>query len=278
MEIKQLLQNNNFNFKKQFGQNFITDTNLLKAIVKDAEISKEDTVAEVGLGAGTLTKELAAAAKNVVGFEIDKTLEPILAENLSGADNVKIQFCDALKLTPEELAELLGNDFKVVANLPYYITTPLVFMFLELPSPPKSMSVMVQKEVALRFAAKENTADYGAPTVIIQSMCDVSITRMVNRNLFYPVPNVDSAIVKLDLNLDKFEITDRATFSRLAHCAFAMRRKTLVNNMMSEFKFSREKCESLLTDCKIDTKARGETLSVSKFVELSNKMGEPPRA
>ncbi len=258
-----------FLFSKRFGQNFITDSNLLDAIVRDAQVTKEDTVLEIGAGAGALTRALAAQAGRVVSFEIDRRLEEILGDALKDYSNIELHFCDAMKVDDRELFGLVGQKYKVVANLPYYITTPLIFKFLESPAPPESMTVMVQKEVAERLAAKEGTPDYGVLTVMAGSMCEIELTRKVNRRMFVPVPNVDSAIVRLTLKGGQIS-ADRRIFSRLVKSAFHMRRKTLVNNIMGDFLLSREQAEQMLKAAGIDINARGETLSIERFNSLAN--------
>lgn len=270
-EVIQLLKQNNFAMKKKFGQNFITDTNLLAAIADDARITNSDVVVEIGAGAGTLTAELCRKAKKVVAFEIDESLGCILQSTLCGFNNVSVIFKDVMRTSREEIIELTDGRFKVVANLPYYITSPVLFYFLENDFPLDSLTVMVQKEVALRMVAKCNTPDYGALSLAVQSRATAVITRSVSRTLFYPSPNVDSAVVRLDMGE---EIPHRAAFDRLVKCAFACRRKTLVNNLMLSLGFSRDRAEQLLCSCGLDTKVRGEALSKEQFLSLAAAFGE----
>lgn len=266
-----ILKQKNFVTKKKFGQNFITDTNLLNAIVADADISENDTVVEIGPGAGTLTRAIAAKAKRVVAFEIDESLSPVLKETLTGLDNVQVVFRDILKVKPCEIKEIVGESFKVVANLPYYITSPVLFYFLENDFPLVSLSVMVQKEVALRMIADSDTPDYGVLSLAVQSRADAVITRHVSRKMFYPEPNVDSAVVKLTLNEG---IPYRKTFDKLVKAAFACRRKTLVNNLMQSMGLSRADSETLLTQAGLDIRIRGEALSKEHFLILSKILEE----
>ena len=259
-----------FNFKKKFGQNFISDTNLLKAIVRDAGVESQDEVLEIGPGAGTLTKELCEKAKKVVSFEIDTELRPILEEKLSGYSNSIIVFKDFMKSTEEEISSYFDSKISVVANIPYYITTPIIFKLLESSLNLKNITIMIQKEVANRLVAKEGTSDYGAITAIINTLCDVKLTRIVNRNMFTPSPNVDSAIVRMDINKNKYQIDNMEVFRKTVTSAFKMRRKTLFNNLKSDFNFSSEQIIDLLTSCGLDVKIRGEKLSCQDFVNLSN--------
>ena len=274
--IKSVLIRHGFSFKKQFGQNFITDTNLLKSIVIGAEITKNDIVLEIGCGAGTLTKELSLQAKKVIGYEIDYNLKPVLEETLYGLKNVEIVFQDVMKTSMFDLEKKIGGDYVVVANLPYYITTPIIMRFIEQAKRVKSLVIMVQEEVALRLCAKENTADYGSITASIGAKANSKIIKKVPKTMFMPVPKVDSAVVKIDLIRDKFFIKDEKIYKDVLHSAFNNRRKMLANNLMQIFKFTRAKAEEILTFCDIPLTARGETLSVEKFVELSNHIAGLP--
>ncbi|MCH5164243.1 MAG: 16S rRNA (adenine(1518)-N(6)/adenine(1519)-N(6))-dimethyltransferase RsmA [Clostridiales bacterium] len=264
--ILNILRQKNFVTKKKFGQNFITDANLLSAIADDSGITKGDVVVEIGPGAGTLTRALAQKADFVYAFEIDETLEPVLGETVGDLDNVKVIFKDILKVKPDELMGVVSKPFKVVANLPYYITSPVLFYFLENEFPLLSLTVMVQREVALRMIAEHNTPDYGVLSLAVQSRANAEITRYVSRKLFHPEPNVDSAVVKLTLNDG---IPNRAVFDKLVRCAFACRRKTLVNNLMQSMGISREAAEELLSKAGLDVKIRGEALSKEQFLTLS---------
>jgi 16S rRNA (adenine1518-N6/adenine1519-N6)-dimethyltransferase len=265
---------NNFVFKKKFGQNFLTDTNLLKAIVADAGITKDDEVLEIGPGAGALTYELARASKKVVCYEIDKDLQPILQKKLSMFDNVEVIFKDILKVDPDEIKRHFTKPFKVVANLPYYITTPIIFYFLEQEFNINSLTVMVQKEVAERLVATKSTKNYGTITVSANIKSDVSITRVVSRKLFYPVPNVDSAILHFKINQNKFEVVNWEVLKKVVKASFAMRRKTLYNNLKQAFSLSQETLKQALNSCNILETARGESLSLEEFVNLANTLNK----
>jgi len=226
-------------YKKSLGQNFIYDTNLLKSIASDALICREDVVVEIGAGAGTLTKVLSDIAKKVISFEIDKDLkDTLLSLNLENAEFV---FEDALKYPLDKLHERImhsASKYKLVANLPYYITTPLLFKFLE-DEKCTSLTIMIQKEVAMRIVAKENTADYGILSVLCQALSDITYNRTVSKKVFTPMPKVDSAVITLKKNL-RSNLRKIEHFKRIVKASFAMRRKTLSNNLMKEFFLSRE--------------------------------------
>lgn len=270
--MKTILKGNDFQFKKQFGQNFISDTNLLRSIVADAGIDETSTVVEVGPGAGTLTRAIAERAKKVYAFEIDRTLEPVLAESLAGLNNVEVIFRDFMKVDLAEFERELP-PYTVVANIPYYITTPLVMRFIEESRKVKSVVVMVQEEVARRFCAEAGTADYGAVTAGIALKGKAKITRKVPRTVFYPVPNVDSAVVKIEIG-DGIPVKDEKLYRDTVRCAFLNRRKTLENNLVNSFRLSREDAKGLVSALGIDEKARGETLTPVQLAKLSDLLFE----
>lgn len=269
-DVKTVLREAGFGFKKKFGQNFITDKNLLASIVLLAGVTATDTVVEIGCGAGTLTRALAEKAKRVVAFEVDKTLEPVLAQTLAGFENTEVVFKDFLKVDLAAFEDEYG-EYSVVANLPYYITTPLITKLLDGGKKCKSLAVMVQEEVAERLCAKENTPEYGAITAVVAYRARAEIIKRVPRTMFTPRPNVDSAVVKLTVE-DGRIAADETAFKKTVHAAFLSRRKTLVNNLMSVFKTTREQSEAALLKCGIDLKARGETLSPQKFADLSKEI------
>lgn len=269
-----ILKDNNFKFNKKFGQNFIFDTNLLSAIVSDAGVDKSTIVLEIGPGAGTLTKRLCEKAEKVVSYEIDTNLKPILEENLKDCPNSEIVFGDIMKQKTMDIEEKLGGEYVMVANLPYYITTPIIFKFLEESTKLKSITIMVQKEVAERICAKHNTENYGAITVQIGAIANARITRIVKRNMFKPAPNVDSAVVRIDFDMNKYKIDNLGLFKKVVTSAFAMRRKTLSNNIKSTFSLSVDKVSKVLEDCGFRADIRGEALSVEEFVTLSNELNK----
>ena len=272
MKMKDLLQATSFRFNKALGQNFISDTNLLKGIVSDSGVTENDVVVEIGTGAGTLTRQIASVAKKVYSFEVDKNLEPVHQLSLQGVDNVEVIFRDVLKIKDNELQEIIGTgEFKVVANLPYYITTPLIMRFLESELPVASLTIMVQEEVGLRLVAKPNTADYSAITLAVLLRGSATITRKVNRNMFYPAPNVDSAVVRIDIDRNKLLGENKPLIHKLVRSAFAMRRKTLVNNLNASFGISKQEATERLNRAGLDEKVRGEALSLDDYVRLSKE-------
>lgn len=272
-DIKSILRKNDFAFKKQFGQNFITDRELLSGIVAGADIDKNSTVVEIGCGAGTLTREISAAAKKVYSFEIDKNLQPVLAETLSGCENVEVIFRDFLKINLSEFERDIPR-YTVIANLPYYITTPLVMRFVEESEKADGLVIMVQEEVARRFCAKEGTPDYGAVTAGIALRGEAKIIKNVPRTMFYPVPNVDSAVVKIDFIENRISVKDKKMYRETVKCAFLNRRKTLENNLVNSFKLPRERAKELISAVGADEKARGETLSPTQLARLSDMLTE----
>lgn len=268
-ELKTVLERHGFRFKKQFGQNFLSDNNLLDSIVSLAGVDESATVVEIGCGAGTLTRAIAKKAKKVYAFDIDRDLQPVLAETLAGCENVEVIFRDFNKINLQEFEEEIG-EYVVVANLPYYITTPLVVKFLEESKKVKSLSIMVQEEVAERFCAKEDTPEYGSITASIALKGEAKIVKRVSRNLFMPRPNVDSAVVRIDFDRGRIAVKDEKTYRQTVKCAFLNRRKTLENNLVNFFKVSRETAKKILAEAGVDEKARGETLSPQRLAILSD--------
>ena len=269
MELKQVIQKNNFRFNKRFGQNFIEDEGLLNKIVDVAGVTAEDTVLEIGVGAGTLTRALCARAKKVVGYEIDKNLAPVLSQTLSGIDNCEVVFRDFMRESVEGLKEFIDGDFIVVANLPYYITSPITMRLLEEFPLCKRLVIMVQNEVALRFTAKEDTADYGSITAAIDYYSDPYYEFFVPREKFFPVPNVDSAVVRLERNL-KYTVKSHYAFKEVLRISFLSRRKTLANNLINVFKIPRPQAEEVLQKVSLPVGIRGEVLSTAQFAHLSD--------
>lgn len=269
MDLRSILQKHGFQFKKQFGQNFISDKNLLESIVTASGIDGETTVVEIGCGAGTLTRALAERAKKVYAFDVDTALQPVLAETLAGLENVEVIFRDFTKVNLKELEEEIG-DYTVVANLPYYVTTPLVTKLLEESDRVQGISVMVQEEVAERFAAKEKTPEYGAITAAIALKGEAKIVKRVSRNLFYPRPNVDSAVVKITFERGRLSVKSEKAYRQTVKCAFLNRRKTLENNLVNYFSLSREQAKDVLARAGVEEKARGETLSPQRLAILAD--------
>lgn len=272
-KIKDILIDNGFRFNHNLGQNFITDKNLLDKIVELSGVDENDVVVEIGTGAGTLTRAIAEKAKKVYSFEVDRALKPVLDETLSGLDNVEVIFKDVLKMKDKELIEIVGEKFKVVANIPYYITTALVMRFLEEDVHPSAITVMVQKEVADRFVAKPATEDYGAITMAISLYGDANIVGQVDKSMFYPVPKVDSSIVRIDV-YDKYAGVNKKNVNKTIKCAFMMRRKTLLNNLTAVYPVQKDEAAKILESLNIDLKARGETLTLDQIIEISDLLSK----
>lgn len=270
--IKDIIRGVDFRFNKALGQNFITDANLLDAIVADSGITPSDVVVEIGTGAGTLTRAIAKVAKKVYSFEVDRNLEAVLALSLQGVENAEVVFRDVLKMSDEQLEAIVGKKFKVVANLPYYITTPLAMRFIESTLEVESITIMVQKEVALRFVAKPNTPDYSAITLAIEMAGEAQITRNVSRTMFYPSPNVDSAVVRIDVDRNKLDGENVALLHKLVRSSFAMRRKTLANNLSVAFKIDKQTAAQIIGDAGFSPMVRGEALALDDYKKLSKSL------
>lgn len=273
MDISAILRKHGFSFSKRYGQNFITDEALLDDIAADADACADDTVLEIGAGAGTLTRSLCKRAGRVIAFEIDRTLEPVLNETLADFDNVELVMEDVTKCPEERLDALVGKRYKVVANLPYYITTPLLFMLLERKNPPVSITVMVQKEVAERICATEKKGDYGALSVSVAARADAVITRIVGRERFLPPPNVDSAIVRIELS-GAPPVKNAEALYELIKKAFAMKRKTLANNLSAGYGMQKSEACALLSEAGFSASVRAEELSRDDFFRLSDMLEE----
>jgi len=275
-----VLQKYGFNFQKKFGQNFLIDTHVLEKIVRAAEITKDDLVLEIGPGIGTLTQYLCEAAGKVIAVEIDRNLIPILTEDtLSAYDNVTVINEDVLKLDLKEIAEREngGRPIKVVANLPYYITTPIIMGLFESHVPLESVTVMVQKEVAERMQAAPGGKDYGALSLAVQFYAEPYIAANVPPNCFMPRPNVGSAVIRLKLHEQApIEVRDEKLLFQLIRASFAQRRKTLVNGLTNsqELSFSKEEVISVLEKCGFAPTVRGETLTLAEFATLANAFSE----
>lgn len=276
---KEILKEHGFQFKKSLGQNFLTEPNILRKIVETAEINHETNVIEVGPGIGALTEQLAMNGNQVVAFEIDDRLIPVLADTLHRYQNVKVVHQDILKTDlATAVKEYFTEDLplKVVANLPYYITTPIMMHFLESDVRVDEMVVMMQKEVADRISAKPGTKAYGSLSIAVQYHMDASLAFIVPKTVFVPQPNVDSAILKLTRREEPaVEVTDEKEFFRLTKASFQLRRKTLWNNLQHAYgkdEATKAWLTQSLADAEIDPKRRGETLSLEEFAALSNAM------
>ncbi len=272
-----MIENNtpkDFKFKKKFGQNFLKDTNLLKAIVADAKVQQDDCVLEIGAGAGALTEQICVACPKgkVVSVEIDNTLKDFLQEKFKNQDNLQFVFGDILKIPTNEIEKLFnGKPFRVVANLPYYISSPIIFYLIESGLNIKSITVMLQKELVDRITAKPNNKDYGAISVILGLYGKVKKTRDVPRQLFTPMPNVDSGILSIEIEPTQLPISK---ISKVVKGCFAMRRKTLANNLIHSFNISTERAESVLEELNLDKNIRAENLNQEQYILLTKKLGE----
>ena len=275
----EVLQKYNFTFQKKFGQNFLIDPHVLDKIIATAEITKDDFVLEIGPGIGTLTQYLAEAAREVVAVEIDSSLIPILEDTLSSYDNVSVINEDVLKVDLKKLAEERngGKPIKVVANLPYYITTPIIMGLFESHVPLKSLTVMVQKEVALRMQAGPGTKDYGALSLAVQYYADPYLAANVPPNCFMPRPNVGSAVIRLTrFEETPVKVTDEALLFRLIRASFNQRRKTLQNGLVNspELHFSKEQVAAAIETLGVSPSVRGEALTLEQFAALCNALSE----
>lgn len=278
---KAVLERHGFTFKKSFGQNFLTDTNILQKIVDTAEIDKNVNVIEIGPGIGALTEFLAENAAEVMAFEIDERLVPILEDTLRDHDNIKVINEDVLKADLQTRVKEFKNPnlpIKVVANLPYYITTPILMHLIESKIPFAEFVVMMQKEVADRISAEPNTKAYGSLSIAVQYYMTAKVAFVVPRTVFVPAPNVDSAILKMTRREQPLvEVKDEDFFFRVSKISFVHRRKTLWNNLTSHFGKSEEvkaKLEQALENANIKPSIRGEALSITDFARLSDALSE----
>lgn len=272
-DFKRAIAGSGFTFKKKFGQNFLWDGELLGRIVEGAGVDKDTTVIEIGCGAGTLTKAIAERAKKVYGYEIDTSLKPVLGRTLSGVENVEIIFKDFMRVRIDELEKSLP-PYKVVANLPYYITTPLIMALVENSKKCLSLTVMVQEEVALRLCAAPDTPDYGAITANVALRGECTLLERVGRERFTPSPNVDSAVVRIDLCDCRLNVSDINVYKRVVRAAFSSRRKTLENNLINGFSLTRAQAQEIIEKCGLPAGVRGEALSPDGFAALSNLLAE----
>lgn len=259
-------QEKSINFKKSLGQNFLFDKNLLNAIANDGDVSGEDIVLEIGAGAGTLTEVLAERAEKVISFEIDRSLVPILDDKKFRHNNIEFHYMDFMD---SDIDSLFDGQARVVANIPYYITTPIIFRLVEHLEKFKSILVLIQKEVADRFASPFGTKEYGITSVILQSIFDVSIPRVVRKECFTPTPKVDSALCKL-VPHNKYQFSNFDEFKNFVHLAFSMRRKTLVNNLKS--KFEKDKIINSIVELGFDINVRPEDIDVENFIKIFKKL------
>ncbi|MDE6663698.1 MAG: 16S rRNA (adenine(1518)-N(6)/adenine(1519)-N(6))-dimethyltransferase RsmA [Lachnospiraceae bacterium] len=275
----EILQKYNFNFQKKFGQNFLIDKNILEKIVDAAQIEDSDCILEIGPGIGTMTQYLASQARSVIAVEIDKNLIPILQDTLSSYNNVKVLNEDILKVDINRIVEEenAGRPIKIVANLPYYITTPIIMQLFESHIALKSITVMVQKEVADRMQASPGSKDYGALSLAVQYYSEPEIITKVPASCFMPRPNVDSTVIRLTSHENpRLEAEEEAYLFALIRASFNQRRKTLVNGLanVSELGVSKDDVKTVLGKMGLPETVRGETFELERFIELSEYLRE----
>lgn len=270
IKFKEKMEKYNFNLKKMFGQNFIIDENIISNIIKKSEIDKETLVIEIGPGAGSLTYKLSESAKNVLCYEIDTTLKELLDDNLSDCKNIEIIFKDFLNANV--LGDIKKYDYKklyVVANLPYYITTPIIVKFIEDQVPVDKIVVMVQKEVGDRFKAQPNTKDYNSLSIYLNYYFDVKKVLDISKNVFIPKPNVDSIVVEFIKKENKYELKNEKLFFNLVKDSFTQKRKTLRNNLKQ---YDLDKIEKILYKYNLDLSKRAEQIPIEVFVDIANNL------
>lgn len=279
VRTKEILDKYGFSFKKSLGQNFLIDTNILNRIVDHAELTDGSGAIEIGPGIGALTEQLAKRAEKVVAFEIDQRLLPILEDTLSPYPNVKIIHSDVLKadvhaVMEQEFAQF--EDVMVVANLPYYVTTPILMKLLEERLPIRGIVCMLQKEVGDRISAKPGTKEYGSLSIAVQYYTKAETVMIVPKTVFMPQPNVDSAVIRLTLHDEPpVKVKDEAFFFHVTRSSFAQRRKTILNNLTSQLpdgKLKKESIQAALQQAGVEESRRGETLTIEEFAQLSNAL------
>lgn len=279
IRTKEILNKYGFSFKKSLGQNFLIDPNILRNIVSYANLTENSGAIEIGPGIGALTEHLARSAKKVVAFEIDQRLLPVLEDTLNPYDNVKIVHSDVLKadvakVIAEEFPEI--DDIMVVANLPYYVTTPILLKLLNDRLPIRGLVVMMQKEVADRITAKPGTKEYGSLSIAIQYYVSAEVVMVVPKTVFMPQPNVDSAVIRLIKHKEPpVKVIDEDFLFEVTRASFAQRRKTILNNLQAGLPSGKEKKEAILRalkECEIEPSRRGETLSIVEFGKLADAL------
>lgn len=274
--IRDIKEKYGFKLSKSLGQNFLTDKNVIDKIIESPNISEDDLVIEIGPGIGVLTNEACQKAKKVIAVEIDKNLIPILKDTLGEYDNLEIINNDVLKTDLNEVIANSGCDkAKIIGNLPYYITTPIIMGLLEKGVKAESITIMMQKEVADRIKAEPGSKTYGALSVAVQYYCTVTNVATVPKEVFFPAPKVDSAVLRLDIRKDKpVELISEPMFFRCIKAGFGQRRKTLSNSLMGLGDVSKEEVKNCLEAVGVDEKRRAETLSLEDFANIANYFSE----
>ena len=271
-ELKNLMEASNFNFKKKFGQNFIIDENIIKSIITKSDIDENTLVIEIGVGAGALTIGLSQFAKNVLCYEIDETLKQVLDVTLKNEKNVDIIYKDFLQADiKNDIKKYEYKKIYVIANLPYYITTPIIMRIIESKIDVDKIVVMVQKEVGDRFKARPNTKDYNSLSVFLNYYFDIKKLLDVSRNVFMPKPNVDSIVVEFKKKENIYKVKNEDFFFRLIRDSFLQKRKTIRNNLKG---YDLDKIETVLKKHNFDLSVRAEQLPIEVFVELANYLCE----
>jgi len=266
MNQKDFIRDFDFKFKKKYGQNFLTDDNILNNIVSFSRVDKDTLVIEIGCGAGALTRKLVKYAKNVIGYEIDETLKPIL----NTIDGVDIIFCDFLKRNVKnDISKYEYKKLFVIANLPYYITTPIITKIIEDKLGVDKIIIMVQKEVGDRLSAEPNSKDYNSLTLFIKYYFEVKKLFVVSKNVFIPKPNVDSIVISLEKTSQKYEVNDEELFFKLVRDSFVQKRKTLRNNLKG---YNFNIIENVLRENGFSSDVRAEALPIEIFIEISNRL------
>jgi len=269
-KMKQEIEENHFNFKKKYGQNFIVDKNIIHSIIKKSEIDDETLVIEIGPGAGSLTSELGKYAKNVIAYEIDETLKPILEKNIT--PNTEVIYEDFLKRDiAEDIKKYNYKKLYVIANLPYYITTPIIIKLIETKIDFDKIVVMVQKEVGDRFKAKPKTKEYNSLSVFLSYYFNITKILDVSRNVFMPKPNVDSIVVCFTKKVDKLKVNNEELFFKLIKDSFKQKRKNLRNNLKG---YDLENISKTLSKHNLDLTVRAEALPLEIFVDIANNLEE----
>ena len=269
-KMKQEIEESHFNFKKKYGQNFIVDKNIIHSIIKKSEIDDETLVIEIGPGAGSLTSELGKYAKNVIAYEIDETLKPILEKNITS--NTEVIFEDFLKRDiAEDIKKYNYKKLYVIANLPYYITTPIIIKLIETKIDFDKIVVMVQKEVGDRFKAKPKTKEYNSLSVFLSYYFNITKILDVSRNVFMPKPNVDSIVVCFTKKVDKLKVNNEELFFKLIKDSFKQKRKNLRNNLKG---YDLENISKTLSKYNLDLTVRAEALPLEIFVDIANNLEE----
>ena len=270
--MKEIIEKYDFKFKKKYGQNFLKDKNILESIALKSEIDKDTLVIEIGVGAASLTNYLSLYSKNVLAYEIDETLKPIIEEVLKDKNNVEVKYIDFLESNvTEDIKKYEYSKLYVVANLPYYITTPIIEKIINDKLDVDKIVIMVQKEVGDRFSAKPSSKEYNSLTIFLNYYFDIKKITNVSRNCFVPVPNVDSVVIEMRRKKDKYVVNNEELFFKLVRDSFKYKRKNLKNNLKD---YNLDKINKILSKYNLDLTVRAENLTIEQFIDISNKLNE----